>query len=243
MLDEMQKKTIQAIVNVFETGKAEGNYGRVTLLEGDAGHLTYRRSQTTLASGNLALLIQEYCGAAGPAAHGATLRPYVARLAARDLSLDNDAAFRDLLEKAAGDPVMQRVQDEFFDRLYWVPALHSAQALGIATALGAAVVYDSLVHGAWTKLRDMADASLGPLSSAGEGDWVRQYVALRRGWLANHANALLHHCVYRMDAFESLLAAGNWDLVLPLKVHGVIIDADSLAPSLIGAGAAKQAGK
>ena len=55
MLTELQKLTAQAIVNVFETGKARGDYGRVSVMRGDTGHLTYGRSQTTLAIGNLYL--------------------------------------------------------------------------------------------------------------------------------------------------------------------------------------------
>ena len=37
MLTELQKRTAQAIVNVFETGKARGDYGRVTVMRGGTG--------------------------------------------------------------------------------------------------------------------------------------------------------------------------------------------------------------
>jgi chitosanase len=47
MLTDLQTRAAQAIVNVFETGTPRGDYGRVTLLAGDTGHLTYGRSQTT----------------------------------------------------------------------------------------------------------------------------------------------------------------------------------------------------
>lgn len=57
MLTILQKKIAQSIVNIFETGEPLGDYGNVTVLNGDTGHLTYGRSQTTLASGNLALLL------------------------------------------------------------------------------------------------------------------------------------------------------------------------------------------
>ena len=60
-MNDLQKRTAQAIVNIFETGRVAGDYGAVTLLPGDAGHLTYGRSQTTLGSGNLFLLIKAYC--------------------------------------------------------------------------------------------------------------------------------------------------------------------------------------
>ena len=61
-LAPLQKAAAQAIVNIFETGSVRGDYGEVTLIPGDSGQLTYGRSQTTLASGNLFLLIQDYCG-------------------------------------------------------------------------------------------------------------------------------------------------------------------------------------
>ena len=237
MLTEFQKRTIQAIVNVFETGKAAGDYANVTLLPGDAGHLTYGRSQTTLASGNLGRLVESYCEAAtGGAAED--LHAYLPRLEARDTTLDQDERFRALLREAGSDGVMQRVQDEFFDRAYWQPALVAAQRLGISTALGTGVVYDSFIHGAWGRLRDATTARVGlPSGSAGTGtgegehEWVREYVALRRDWLAGHPNPVLRRAVYRMDTFAALVEAGNWALALPVVAHGVLIDEAAVAGS------------
>lgn len=41
MLTDLQMKTAQAIVNIFETGRAVGNYGKVTLLAiSHGGYLT-----------------------------------------------------------------------------------------------------------------------------------------------------------------------------------------------------------
>ncbi len=65
MLADLQKRTAQGIVNIFETGQVQGDYGKVTLLAGDTGHLTYGRSQTTLASGNLYLLTRVHREADG----------------------------------------------------------------------------------------------------------------------------------------------------------------------------------
>lgn len=41
MLTDLQKKAVQAIVNIFETGKPLGDYGKVTLLPNDTGHHVY----------------------------------------------------------------------------------------------------------------------------------------------------------------------------------------------------------
>src|SRR5262245_18419428 len=118
VVSALQKKTTQSIVNIFETGSALGDYIQVTLLSGDPGHLTYGRSQTTLASGNLFLLIKAYCDAPD-ATFAEPLRTYKDRLAAADVSLDNDVTLRRLLREAGGDTVMRTTQDAFFDRVYW----------------------------------------------------------------------------------------------------------------------------
>jgi chitosanase len=52
-VNDLQQKTVRAIVNVFETGHLEGNYSAIAVLKGDRGHLSYGRSQATLGSGSL----------------------------------------------------------------------------------------------------------------------------------------------------------------------------------------------
>lgn len=227
MLTDIQKRTAQAIVNIFETGRARGEYGSVTVLRNDPGHLTYGRSQTTLASGNLFLLITAYCDAPG-ALYAQDLGQYLNRLAGRDLTLDSDAQIQAILKNAGGDPVMHSAQDQFFDRVYWTPALQSASELGIVSALGTGVVYDSFIHGSWGRLRDMNTAQNGTAAANGEQKWISSYVELRKNWLAKNPNALLHSCVYRMETFEHLIGDAKWDLDLPLQIRGVTVDQAAL---------------
>jgi chitosanase len=233
----LQKAAAQAIVNIFETSRIAGDYASITLLKDDAGHLTYGRSQTTLASGNLYLLIADYCAAPG-AARAESLRSYLPRLQARDLTLDNDANLRSILRQAGqDDPVMARVQDAFFDRVYWEPSQFSAKTAGLTTALAGGVVYDSTVHGAWRALRDKTNTAVGTVAALGEKKWVAGYIATRRAWLAGHANLLLRKTVYRMDTFASLIQQDRWDLTLPLSVRGITIDEEALTGRFIRAAA------
>ncbi len=227
-LTASQKSAAQAIVNIFETGSIRGNYSDVTLLPGDTGRLTYGRSQTTLASGNLFLLMQDYCGRSDGAL-SAAFKPYLPSIEACDGSLNHDMTFRGLLKDAGNDPVMQDVQDAFFDRVYWDPAMRSADTLGAQSALGAAVVYDSTVHGSWARVRDLTRKQFGELRDIGEDNWISHYVDTRREWLATYPNPLLHKTVYRMDAFRAIIQTGNWKLALPLNVCGSTITPDSLA--------------
>jgi chitosanase len=231
MLTEEQKRTAQAIVNVFETGTAEGDYADVTLMDGDPGHLTYGRSQTTLGSGNLYLLIKDY-SAAPNAQYAADFTPYLSRLQATDLSLDNDGNLRRLLKQAGNDPVMHGVQNAFFDRVYWNPAVTAAQNTGCSLPLSVAVVYDSHIHGSWPRVRDKTLSSVGQVAAAGEQAWIECFVKTRRDWLANHSIQILRKTVYRMEAFQSLIQASNWDLEPPIVVRGITISIERAGPPL-----------
>ena len=226
-MTELQKRTAQAIVNIFETGAVRGDYGQVTVLAGDQGHLTYGRSQTTLASGNLHLLLQQYCETAG-AQFAAGISPCLDRLRLRDFSLDTDPALREVLREAATDPVMRDTQDGFFDRAYFVPATHAAAASDLVTPLGQTVVYDSFIQGGWATVRKKVLAQAGPVSAGvPEQDWVARYVDARKQWLASLPDPL-PKTVYRMDSFRDLMAADKWQLELPLAVRGLTIDEAAL---------------
>lgn len=203
-----------------------GDYGAVTVLPGDTGHLSYGRSQVTLGSGNLYRMIQLYCSA--PRAAFPELSSYLPRMQQRDFALDTDMTLRALLQQAGQDRVMRTVQDQFFDANYWSPGAQSAANFGISSALGTSVVYDSHVQGAWATVRDLTTAQSGALGVIGENDWVSQYLNVRRDWLANNPNPALHPTVYRMDCFLSLIQDSSWDLELPINIRGVSIDRDTL---------------
>jgi chitosanase len=226
-LTSTQAQAAKAIVNLFETGAVRGDYGQVTLLPGDTGRLTYGRAPTTLGSGNLNLLVARYCATAG-ARFGERLRAWLPALATRSAAADTDLKLHNVLRACADDPVMRDVQDAFFDEVYWAPAVRAAGALGLRTPLGAAVVYDSWVHGSFGLVRDRVLAT-GSVQKLGEQEWIGRYVQQRRDWLATHPNALLRQTVYRMDAFQRLIALGAWALPLPLVVRGQEISPASLA--------------
>ncbi len=236
MLTELQKKAAQAIVNIFETGRPEGEYGKVTLLPGDPGHLTYGRSQTTLSSGNLYLLIKAYANR-DDAEHGSEFDAYLMRLANRDFTLDHDMRLRRLLRNAGDDPVMQAVQDDFFDRIYWAPSQKAAEATGLSTGLGCCVVYDSKIHGSWVRMRDRTIDRAGSVEESGEKEWIAKYVATRKDWLANHSIKILNKTVYRMETFQDLIAQDKWGLELPFMVRGIRLDKEVLGERPVRASA------
>ena len=235
MLTELQKKAAQAIINIFETGSVLGKYDSVVSVAGDPGGLTYGAKQTTINSGNLHLLIKAYTEAEG-ALFAEELRPYLSRLKNKDQSLNRNATLHSILRQAGQEPVMIQEQDAFFDRVYWTPALNSATAINIQTALGIAVVFDSITHGSWGLIRDRTTNKFGNISSIGEKNWIKNYVNVRRDWLANHSIQILHLTVYRMDAFKKVIQADNWELNLPFTVRGLVIDEDTMTPTISSPG-------
>lgn len=222
-----QIRTAQAILNIFETGSVLGDYGMVTVIRGDTGHLTFGRSQTTLGSGNLYRLLKQYADNPG-ARFGQRMQAWLPRVQAGDITLDHDRRLHNLLRATADDPVMRETQDAFFDEVYWQPAHRAAQRLGVTSPLGTAVVYDGHVHGSWARMRDRTDEQAGTVATIGEQAWVQAYVHTRREWLANHTREDLRRTVYRMDAFQRLLDLGQWGLDLPLVVRGREISAATL---------------
>ncbi|RLA13460.1 MAG: chitosanase, partial [Gammaproteobacteria bacterium] len=74
-------------------------------------------AQTTLASGNLFLLINSYVNAIG-CEFGDELSAFLQRLDDRDNSMDHEVKFSRFLRMAGDDPVMIRVQYSFFDNVY-----------------------------------------------------------------------------------------------------------------------------
>lgn len=229
MLTILQKKTAQAIVNIFETSKPTGNYGAVTVIPGDTGGLSFGRSQVSLSSGNLYKLINTYC-LAESARFAESLRPYLDALRKKEAALNSDSALKQTLKKTRNDPVMRQVQDTFFDKAYWDPAQKNADSLAITDPLGVAVVYDSKIHGSWTRISNKVTKAVGNPEAYGQRHWIEAYVNQRRNWLANHNNNLLRKTVYRMDAFRELIDQARWSLKLPITIRGIKIDRDILMP-------------
>ena len=226
-LTPTQARTAMAIVNLFETGQVLGDYGQVTLLEGDSGRLTYGRSQTTLGSGLLLKLLQQYVGNPG-ARFAHRLALWLPAVAAADAEIDTDNQLHNLLRACADDPVMRETQDLFFDTHYWRPALRAAAREGLSSALAVAVVYDSLVHGSYGRIRDRTVQTVGAAALVGEKRWISSYVQQRRRWLAEHSVPVLRQTVYRMDAFQRLIELNQWGLTLPLVVRGAEISMATL---------------
>lgn len=225
---DQQRYVIDCIISIFETGRIPevASYSTCTILKDGAG-VSYGKHQSTDRAGSLDKIVNRYISSGGTLA--SKLVPFVPRLAKNETTTIRPDAIPqwgveliNLLKEAGRDPKMWEAQDTVFDEDYWLPATRHAAAIGLKTALGYAVVYDTCIHsgpGRVNTHRSMFPQK-SPFNGGNEKEWVAAYVATRKEWLLNSSNPLVQKTIYRMEAFEELIKAGNWDLTTPLVVRG-----------------------
>lgn len=227
-----QKHVIDCVLAIFETGRipTASSYATCTILPDGAG-ISYGKHQCTDRAGSLDAVVKRYIELGGGcaealskflpyfAANRSTTEPPRGPWSAETQNVVN------LLKTAGADPVMHRAQDEVFDRDYFLPAVNHAKAVGLTSALGLLVMYDTCIHsgpGGVGNIRNMFPEK-SPANGGDEKAWVLAYLRARRNWLATHKLTVLHATVYRMDALKALADAGKWDLAMPLTVRNVKI--------------------
>ncbi|HNQ60125.1 MAG TPA: chitosanase [Bacteroidales bacterium] len=218
---EIKRKILQ-VVNVFETGKLEGRYDALVVMNDGPGgipQITFGRSQTTEYSG-LRDLILRYIKREG--VYAAQLSEYEPRIGKTPLT--NDQVFKQLLIQAGrNDPLMISVQDEFFDQTYYQPAFKFFTTNGFELPLSLLVIYDSYIHSG--RVPDFLRRRFGekiPARGGNEKEWVTRYCDVRHQWLKYHSNPILRKTIYRTACFKEQIALGNWMLVLPIRVQGLV---------------------
>jgi hypothetical protein len=226
MLNATRKRVIERVINAFETGSADGDYGAISIFNDGPNRIkqiTYGRSQTT-EYGNLRALVQYYADANGM--FSAALKPYATKVGTTPLT--NDANFKDLLRKAGRqDPVMKSVQDAFFESTYFRPAMKWADLKGFTLPLSMLVIYDSFIQSGSIRqdIRQMFP-EVPPSNGGDEKAWIAAYVNARHSWLANHSNPALHPTVYRTRCFKDQIQMHNWNLdMLPVSANGIKVAA------------------
>ncbi|MBK9163656.1 MAG: chitosanase [Acidobacteria bacterium] len=222
--------TAAAIVRVFETGTPLGNYSEVAVLNDGAG-ISYGISQFTHRSGSLAEVVSRYLAsgaAAGRDVLVSRLPMLRDRAAAAVASLAADRDLRRALAAAGHTREMREVQEAVAFERYMLPAVRACEGSGFRLPLSLAVVYDSMTHGSYNKIRDRVR-----VSPAGTGDfekrWITAYVRERDAWLGSIPR--LRSTRYRTRFFRNQIATGRWGLELPINVHGALITNEILGIS------------
>lgn len=220
-LTPQRRKVIEQVINVFETGSPQGDYGAISIYADgphDIRQITYGRSQTT-EYGNLRELVTLYANAEG--FYSADLATYADSVGSTPLTDDNE--FKRLLRSAGrNDTVMQRTQDKFFARRYFDPAMKWCDTEGFTHALSMLIAYDSFIHSGsvlWV-IRGMFP-EVTPTHGGDEAAWMRAYVRARHNWLSHHHREAVRKSSYRTKDLLREINRNNWALSqLPIRANG-----------------------
>jgi chitosanase len=218
------------VVSVFENGHKAGNYDAYVAYKDKKindnyfRQITYGRFQTT-EFGNLKKLIQMYMDANGALENN--FIPYVDKIGKIENGIpqsfyeDNDFV-NDLKLAGRTDPIMQEVQEIFFEKIYFQPALAWFKVHQFTQALSLLVIFDSYIHSGqiFDFLRNQFPA-YPPNVGGNEQEWITQYVATRHAWLANYKTQETRASKYRTQTLKNLIASNNWDLSQAFQTQGV----------------------
>src|SRR6185369_3628197 len=196
-----------AIVHVFETSKPLGDYSALVVLDDGAG-ISYGINQFTHRSGSLWAVICRYealLGAQGkswPAVIASALPTLQLTTKAAIEKLSGDAELKEALREVGKTPEMHQAQQQIMTEKYLQPALDACEGSHFTLPLSLAVIYDSINHGSFARIRDRVtvDRSHFTTDIDFEKAWVTAYCAERLSWLSG-ARGSLKNTVYRPQTF------------------------------------------
>jgi len=218
-----------AIVRIFETSMAAGDYAAVAVLDDGAG-VSYGINQFTHRSGALRSVVERYLASGGIVGRNVFERRLGILMSTDARSIDalsKDDVLKNALRAAAFTREMRDAQDAVAIERFLTPAIGICDAFGFEKALSLAVVYDSITHGSWVKIRDRVG-----VPKTNETSWVTEYVIARHRWLASVPRLAVTR--YRTRFFLEQIARGNWDLAFPLTVNGHRLDAAAFGEAAEG---------
>jgi hypothetical protein len=223
----------EAIVRIFETSKPFGDYAALAILNDGAG-ISYGISQFTHRSGSLLAVVEQYFRNGGQVARQVIDEsvPMLRKATKRAIeTLAKNAQFKKALRAAAITREMRDAQDHVAFEMYLKPAIKACEGSGFIHPLSLAVVYDSMIHGSWEKIRDRVRIASNRVGQPDEKKWITEYVRKRDAWLT--ANPRLAATRYRTRFFLNQIAISNWDVRLPLKVQGVTLTDSTIADATL----------
>ncbi len=210
--------TVQSILNIVrseESGSAKPDYASITV---DSGGLTYGAYQFDSKSGELHDMLAQYMSRGG--AYSSALRPYVSSMAHG--RMPHDQNLKNILRKAANDPIMQQTQDDFFVEHHLKNSMQKAADAGIRSPLGVALFVDIQTNGGIDSVMKTARRQVPQIKTAGdETRFIQAMLDAREARyrkLARHGyGKYLRGWIARNNDFRSMLR--NNDIGLEDKIR------------------------
>lgn len=225
-----QKRRAEQLTSIFENGTPQFDYRAIENL-GDGRGYTAGRAGFTTATGDAYLVIERYTKQV-PTNPLATYLPRLKQLADdEDEDTSQLPGFVDAWRLAALDSRFRSAQDAVIDELYYVPAMQVANQLGISSALGRAILYDTIIQHGGGDNEDSLSAIVERTTTVRQGTpktgvsqtlWLNTFLDLRRQDLLRPANQTTQDVwavsVGRVEVLRKLLHEKNLDLNGPIIV-------------------------
>lgn len=218
------KPTIKKVLLAFEQDSTTIKYNQVYKYDDGPKDI----KQITLSFGiteygNLHNFIKDYIFSGG--VNGKFFMQYVDKIGR--VSLVHDDEFINKLKESGSDPIMQQCQEKAYEEMYISPAHAWADRNKFTKNLSKLVICDSFLQsGSILSLLRNKFAEKVPIDGGNEENWIKEYIRVRRDWLANHSRVALHTTVYRMDFMKTRISLDDWNLEkFPMNANGVKITA------------------
>lgn len=222
-----QENKIRAVLNVFETAKADTNYQDVFVYADGLN----RRKQVTLGrgftedGGSLKKVIELYLEYSY-GKYKEELGWYVNKIG-QGVLWSNENFKRLLKNCGENDISFKRCQDLVYDLAYWDKMiLYNNEKVGAVLPLTIMILQDSQLHGSIDLVRKLFK-EVPPKDGGDEKEWAAAYCKARRKWWLEHPNNPFRGVegkgTYRMDTMLDCIRRGNWELNLPIAANGVKI--------------------
>ncbi|HEX8628481.1 MAG TPA: chitosanase [Catenuloplanes sp.] len=225
------RRVADQLVSVFENGRVEVQYDYVEALSDGRGFTCGKIGFTTSGT-EVRDVIAAYL-ARRPDTPLARHLPRLSELATTG-SGDTDglSGFAVDWAAAAGDPVFQQVQNAAADRLTFDPAVSAARRVGLRSALGVAILFDTAVqHGmgpdpdGLPALIDRATTAAGgqpATTGVAERQWLLGFLDARAATLRDAAapatRQVWRESVDRVAALRRLVQADRHELTPPVDI-------------------------
>ena len=220
--DEGRKRRAAQITSTFENSTTELQYDYAENI-GDGRGITAGRAGFTSGTSDLLLLVRRYTEAK-PDNPLAGYLPALEAVNGTDSEEGLDG-FTDAWAQAAADPAHRKLQDDLVDELYFEPAMALAREVGITTALGQAIMWDTMIqHGrggenGTTAIIEETKATMGGDATGNEAPWLTAFLDARLhhlGHAYDDSSDADASSTSRVNAFKALIADDAFTLDPPL---------------------------
>jgi chitosanase len=226
LYDPATRLRADKVVSTFENSTVDIQYGYAEDIKDGRG-ITAGRAGFTSSTGDLLEVVQRYCQQV-PNSPLAAYLPALEAVNGSGSTKGLEGFTQSWATAATTDPHLRTVQDQVVDETYFIPAMKQADDVGIHTALGQLIIYDTIIQqGDGTdpdSLPAIVEETINKegLATGHEAEWLKRFLEIRQRHLQRANDPATRkdwrESMPRVATLQSILRSGNFDLRPPLRL-------------------------